>query len=151
MVVTNKQVYEAALSLIDSEMQKLKQATGAGAEFQAVTYKENCSRLELLETVKGSLEWWKDMPPTIMLHKDNGWSFLGWTVGEPILEQLQGDRVRMVLDVTGGAASELRSKFQLALVPAALDATEAIVRATHALAGAAIEMTHVLKKMTEKS
>jgi hypothetical protein len=150
MTLTNKQVYEVALSLINVEIQKLKEAVKSPAEFHAAQYDADCTRLELLETVKGSIEWWKAMPPTIMLHKDSGWNFAGWTVGEPVLEQLTGDRVRMVIDVTGGAAHELRSKFQLALVPAALDATEAIVRATHALAGAAIEMTHVLKKITEK-
>lgn len=63
----------------------------------------------------------------------------------PVIEKLSEDRARLVIGISGLTATLLREDFNWPIQPAALDATEAIVRATHALAGAAIELTHVAR------
>jgi hypothetical protein len=78
----------------------------------------------------------------------------GWCLGlnylsteQPVLEQLRGGRVRLVVEMSEMAAEALRRAFSLPLVPAPIDASEAIVRATHALAGATIELTSLIREI----
>lgn len=121
----------------------------------AVTYLEkNIDQLEVTTELRIALQFAKDRlerlfdphePPSITFYK--GWSYDRWTISEPILEKLHGDLARFVVKMPLHVAEELRNKFEIALVPAAIDATEAIVRATHALAGATIELTETFREI----
>lgn len=73
-----------------------------------------------------------------------------YEIEHPVLETLPGGRARFTFVVTEEEAKALRVAFNVPIQPAPLEATEAMVRATHALAGAAIELTHVLKDGREK-
>jgi hypothetical protein len=103
--------------------------------------------------------------PCIEIKNVNG----GWCLGinylstkHPILEQLSGGRTRLVVEMSDMAAEELRLAFSLPRVPAPLDASEAIVRATHALhllraqlaagaaAGATIELTSLIREISSE-
>jgi hypothetical protein len=61
------------------------------------------------------------------------------------LETLRGgDAVRFVVEVDVCFANALRARHNLPIVPAPLDASDAMVRATHEMAGALIELQKFL-------
>jgi hypothetical protein len=93
------------------------------------------------------------MPKTIMLHHHSGreWSCSGSAIGQPLLEKCADHRMRLVVEIGDGIlAADLRNDHALAVVPAAIDSTEALVRAAHELAGAALELKSVLREAREK-
>jgi hypothetical protein len=85
---------------------------------------------------------------TFLKVADREWLCDGFTVSLCI-EKLQGERSRVVVEMSDTVADEIRHKFGLMRVPAPLDATEAIVRATHSLASAADKLADVLNKPSE--
>jgi hypothetical protein len=111
---------------------------------------------ELLEATIAHLQWFDKRPPMFNLQKEGsrGWALsldvpgrydMPLAVQSPVIETLR-DSARLVFEVGEHVAKELRAVFDIPMQPAPMDATEAMVRAAHALAGAAIELTHVLKK-----
>lgn len=91
------------------------------------------------ESQERALVLWKD--------SQNGWMHNFVQISEPVIEKVSETSFRLVAEIQYISVDRLRKKFQLPLIPAPLDATDAIVRATHALAGAALEMTQLLKDL----
>jgi len=100
-------------------------------------------------------------PPTMALAVDRGhchvtfpkvpgYNLMDYSVEPPAVETLPSGRARLVINLPDNLASTLRAAFNFSTQPAPLEASEAIVRATHALAGAAIELTHVMRSLKEK-
>lgn len=109
----------------------------------------------LLESVINFMEWFDKRPAMFSLQKSGhswvlsldvpGRNGVPLAVQSPVIETLR-DNARLVFEVGEHVAKELRAVFNIPMQPAPMDATESMVRAAHALAGAAIELTHVLKK-----
>ena len=105
---------------------------------------------DTLETLRHIVEWRGDYHKNNLSVRREGSEWLvdiGLSCSIPIIERLSEHQARVVIEMSEMAALALRDKFGLCVVPAPLDATEAIVRATHALAGTALEMTHLLKDL----
>lgn len=66
------------------------------------------------------------------------------------MEQPPGDRTRVIFSVPTDYAESIRQKLHIPIQPAPMEGTEAMIRAAHSLAGAAIEITHTLKALQEK-
>ena len=118
------------------------------------------TKYELLRNCREALNWSNKAPPTMSFRRGNNWyidfqgvednHINGLNVDAPYLEEGRDGHSRLVIGLPTGFAGLIRQNFNVPLQPMALDATEALIRATHALAGAAIEMTHVAKKFLEK-
>ena len=100
-----------------------------------------------IENIGYCVRDWHAVKEALVFFTERGWSFNGMSISEPVLEKVADDRFRFVTEVSYGAMLDLRKRFQLPVVPAPLDATEALVRATHSLASAAMEMTRLLKDL----
>jgi hypothetical protein len=99
-----------------------------------------------LEDAKRLLAFYRNTPTLVFYKQDGHWLFDGFAV-LPIIEKLQGEKSRLVLETSDSVAEAIRHKFSLMRVPAPLDATEAIVRATHSLASVADKLADVLDKL----
>jgi hypothetical protein len=142
--------YKIALRWAEHNLKRLQEARGA---FGRQTEDE-----AMFENIHSALFFVSELLPKrvqLLQEHDRHWSVvLGDNMSVPIdnlhIEVRPGGRHRVVFDVREETADGLRSRFEVPHVPAAIEASDAIVRATHALAGSAIEMTHVLKKLAEK-
>jgi hypothetical protein len=87
--------------------------------------------------------------PSVIIHQ-SPWAINGSYVSEPVLERVRGGGVRLVIEVSEQTAVTLQRKWSLAIVPAPLDATDALVLATRGLASATNELGNLLKMLREK-
>lgn len=120
------------------------------------TEPHNPETVDALAEAIWALEWLDKPEPTLMLLdglrgpalnviRSGRWGGMYVQPERPVIEKLSEDRARLVIGISGLTATLLREIFNWPIQPATLDATEAVVRATHALAGAAIELTHVAR------
>lgn len=131
-MITGSNMWDVALRVVDEALAK------ALAEDKGWGELEDAKRLISFHRNSNLL--------TLYKAGDRDWSWDGLTVALHI-EKLQGERSRVVVDMSDMAAEELQHKFGIMRVPAPLDATEAIVRATHSLASATDKLTDVLDKL----
>lgn len=107
-------------------------------------------RVANLQNLRHMLKWIESC--VLMLHEGH-WSWNGHVVPfhsdikDIVIERIDERRARLVvpLPIDEGVAELYRAKLGLMIVPAPLDATEALVRAVHSLAGAAIDMSEAAK------
>lgn len=129
MITEDTELWDAALRVIEEARIR---ASEAPAERMLLS-----RALHLIEFYR------KSTCLTFLKENDRTWICEGFTVSLCI-EKLQGERSRVVIEMPDMAADEIRHKFGLVRVPAPLDATEAIVRATHSLASAADKLADAL-------
>jgi hypothetical protein len=155
-----KQSFEKEIELLES-LTKRSASLMASAKGHTVSLMISKEERETLDHIQHVLQWMADKPAGLSVrkhHKCDEWAIYyeqteGWRpevrIGVPILEH-RNDRARLVIDIEETDAKFMRQELGFPMQPQPLEAIDAIVRATHALAGAAIELTHVARKFQEK-
>jgi hypothetical protein len=140
MIKEDTELWDAAMRVVEAAREKTAETIDPAVAAERM----------LLYRVLNLIKFYrKSTCLTFLKENDRAWICDGFTVSLCI-EKLQGERSRVVVEMSDMAAEDIRHRLGLMRVPAPLDATEAIVRATHSLASVADKLADVLNKPSER-